>query len=283
LQKLYTTVAYNRFFASQKWIIANKLADKAKQLYINDSLISSQYNLGIANGKWNHMMDQTHIGYTYWQQPLRNSMPEVKYVSTDSAEEQGVKIDLKSITAENLIPKNVVGHAFYEADGYVSIQAAHFTKAIAGNNIHWKIINGIGRDADGIYTFPVTADVKTISSNSPHLEYEIYTLDSGDVKVNAYFSPTLNFHNDDGLKYGISIDDEQPKIISINEDDNNTKTWEQWVANNIIIKTSNHIISRAGRHVVRFWRVSPAVVLQKIVLDFGGLKQSYLGPPETKN
>jgi len=28
--------------------------------------------------------------------------------------------------------------------------------------------------------------------------------------------------------------------------------------------------------------VSPAVVLQKIVIDFGGAKPSYLGPPETK-
>jgi hypothetical protein len=28
--------------------------------------------------------------------------------------------------------------------------------------------------------------------------------------------------------------------------------------------------------------VSPGVVLQKIVADHGGVKESYLGPPETK-
>jgi hypothetical protein len=27
--------------------------------------------------------------------------------------------------------------------------------------------------------------------------------------------------------------------------------------------------------------ISPAVVLQKAVIDFGGAKPSYLGPPET--
>jgi Gylcosyl hydrolase family 115 C-terminal domain len=27
--------------------------------------------------------------------------------------------------------------------------------------------------------------------------------------------------------------------------------------------------------------VSPGVVLQKLAIDFGGLKPSYLGPPET--
>jgi hypothetical protein len=28
--------------------------------------------------------------------------------------------------------------------------------------------------------------------------------------------------------------------------------------------------------------IDPAVVLQKLVLDLGGLQSSYLGPPETK-
>ncbi len=280
LNQLYTTVAYNKWFSSQNWLIANKSADKARQLYLNDSLISLEYNR-IANGKWNHMMDQTHLGYTYWQQPLRNKMPDVKYVSHDSAEAQGVKIDLSPKTSENLIPKNFEGNAFYEQDGYVSVETAHYTREIDGSNIKWKIIPDIGRDGDGITTFPVTSKEQTINSSSPHLEYDIYVYDTGTLKLQAYFSPTLNFHNDDGLKYGISIDDEQPQIISINKDDNNTRTWEQWVANNIIIKTSNHTIAKPGKQVVKYWMVSPAVVLQKIVIDFGGLEPSYLGPPET--
>jgi hypothetical protein len=83
------------------------------------------------------------------------------------------------------------------------------------------------------------------------------------------------------LKYAISIDDEQPQIISINKDDNNQGIWGQWVANNIIIKTSTHSVNRSGKHTVKYWMVSNAVVLQKLVLDFGGVKPSYLGPPET--
>jgi len=53
------------------------------------------------------------------------------------------------------------------------------------------------------------------------------------------------------------------------------------VANNIIIKTTEHQISQDGKHVIRYWMISPAVVLQKMVLDFGELKPSYLGPTET--
>jgi hypothetical protein len=107
--------------------------------------------------------------------------------------------------------------------------------------------------------------------------------DTGAVKVNCYFSPTLNFHNTpEGLQYAISIDNEQLQIISINKEDRNVRTWENWVANNIIIKTSSHNISTTGKHVLKFWMVNPAVVLQKLVIDLGGVKPSYLGPPETK-
>ncbi len=281
LNELYVTVAKNRLFYSQRAAAANKLADRAKQLYLNDSLISSQYNHTIANGKWNHMMDQTHIGYTYWQQPPINKMPEVKYVPKDSIIEQGIKVDVRNITAENLIPKSLKGNFFYEKDGYVSIQAEHFTKAINTSNIHWKVIPDIGRDGSGITTFPVTASAQIPNTNSPHVEYDLFVYDSGKATINAYFSPTLNFHNDEGLKYAVSIDDELPQIISINKEDNNVRTWEGWVANNIIIKTTNHTITKQGKHILKYWVVSSAVVLQKLVVDFGGMKTSYFGPPET--
>jgi len=278
LQNLYTAVAWNRLLAKERLAEANEFADSAKQYYIRDSLISLTYN-NLNNGKWNHMMEQTHIGYTYWQQPPRQTMPWVKYVAADSIlkSESDTTTDIPIAN----YPKNKKENIFYEFDAHVSIEAGHYTKKVNTNNIKWKVIPDIGRDGDGITTFPVTSKEQTISSSSPHLEYETYTYDTGTTKLQAYFSPTLNFHNDQGLKYGISIDDEKPQIISINKDDNNQRTWEQWVANNIIIKTSNHTLTKPGKHVVKFWRVSPAVVLQKIVIDFGGVKPGYLGPPET--
>jgi hypothetical protein len=105
---LYHAVAYNKWFAAQKALPANMHADNAKQFYIKDSLISIEYNK-IANGKWNHMMDQTHIGYTYWQQPPVNRMPDVQYVPADSAREQATLIRGKATTAEDNIPKNSKG------------------------------------------------------------------------------------------------------------------------------------------------------------------------------
>ncbi|HEY1869477.1 MAG TPA: glycosyl hydrolase 115 family protein, partial [Chitinophagaceae bacterium] len=279
LHELYFTVATNNSDPS------NKTAEKVKQLYINDSLLSIQYNQ-LNNGKWDHMMDQTHIGYTYWQQPPVNKMPSVKYSSNNSSSTakqlRTIEVTLTSRVAEIGPGANTKSNLFNEVDNIVSIEAAHYTTKIDSKNIKWKVIPGIGKDGDGITTVSVTSDEQTISNNGPLLEYEIYIYDSGEVKLNAYFSPTLNFHDDStGLQYGISIDDERPQIISINKDDNNNHIWEGWVANNIIIKTSTHTINKPGKHIIKYWMVSPAVVLQKIVVDLGGLKPSYLGPPET--
>ena len=287
LQGLYIAVALNKLHVSMKLSFANIKADTAKKLYINDSLLSIQYNR-LANGKWNHMMDQTHIGYTYWQQPPVNKMSEVKYTSSSNDTlmtlmKNPINLnELKNVSAKQMIPDNIQGNIFYEFNGYVSIEGSHYTKAIKTSTIHWKVIPDIGKDGDGITTFPVTASTQTINKNSPHLEYEFYSYDSGKVNLTAYFSPTLNFHNDEGLKYAISVDDEQPQIISLNKEDNNVRIWGEWVSNNIIIKTSTHNILKPGKHFVKYWMVSPVVVLQKIVLDLGGVKQSYLGPPETK-
>jgi hypothetical protein len=147
---------------------------------------------------------------------------------------------------------------------------------------HIKILPDLGRTGDAVTVFPVTAPTPSTLYSAPRLEYDFYTYDTGAVKIQAYFSPTLNFHNDEGLKYAVAIDNELPFIIVINKEDNNVRTWEKWVAENIIIKTSSHSIANPGKHVLKIWMISPGAVLQKLVLDFGGVKPSYLGPPETR-
>ena len=63
--------------------------------------------------------------------------------------------------------------------------------------------------------------------------------------------------------------------------DSSLRTWEQSVADNITIGSTRHQLATAGEHVLKFWLVDPGVVLQKIVVDAGGVRPSYLGPPES--
>jgi hypothetical protein len=283
LNELYYNAALNKKAYADRSADANMYADKVKELYVNDSMISLQYHR-LGNGKWNHMMDQTHIGYTYWQQPPFNKMPVVSYIPKDATvppADHGI-IEI-SRGSQYRMPYELKGNIFFQVNNIVSINADHFTKAINTNDIKWSILPGLGRTGSAVTTFPVTATAQMPGEKAPYLEYEVYTFDWNEVKINCYFSPTLNFHNTaTGLQYAIAVDDERPQIVSINKEDN-TGVWNKWVADNIIIKTTTHKITRPGKHIIKYWMVDSGVVLQKIIAEFGAGDQSYLGAPETRN
>ncbi|HYD51483.1 MAG TPA: glycosyl hydrolase 115 family protein [Gemmatimonadaceae bacterium] len=92
LHDLYVTVAKNRQYALQGRASTNALAERARRLFARDAEISRFYNDTLAAGKWSHMMDQTHIGYTYWQQPERDVMPRVDIIHVPAASEMGVAV-----------------------------------------------------------------------------------------------------------------------------------------------------------------------------------------------
>jgi hypothetical protein len=371
LNELYVTVAKNRWYATQGRAGTNGLAERAKILYQQDSVLSHYYNKEMANGKWNHMMDQTHIGYTAWQQPEKNVMPAVKTITLPVAASLGVAIDgsdswwprekkhavlpvfdalhqqfyyidifnrgqtffdftiqaaapyitvstksgrvnneqrvwilvdwknvppgkhqvpititgaKSSITVlaiiDNIKPKITQPKTFVESNGYISIEAEHYARAIPSPRVQWKTIPNLGRTLSAVTTFPVTEKSEPITSASPHLEYGVYLADSSSVNLKVYLSPTLNFHNTTGLRFGISFDDETPQVINLHED-KSLKAWEQWVSDNVIVKVSRHSLQRQGYHTLKFWRIDPGVVLQKIVIETKETKPSYLGPPES--
>ena len=75
LVDLYIAAGRNAFFAKQGRASANAEAARVRELFKKDQDFSDYYNHELAGGKWNHMMDQTHIGYTGWQSPKTNIMP----------------------------------------------------------------------------------------------------------------------------------------------------------------------------------------------------------------
>lgn len=298
LNDMYYNVAQNQKYYKEGYKTASVFADAAKELYLRDSLLTKQYHQ-LNMGKWNHMMRQTHIGYRIWQEPRVNKMPDVKYLFADSItatttaaggananhshdEEEGAA----SATFINALIKNNKSSSpvIYENNKYISIEAPHFKNAVNSNGINWQVLPDHGRTGDAVTTFPVTAPEQKPAGNTPHLQYEFNTQSKGTFTISAYFSPSLNFYNtENGLQYAISVDNELPQIISLNKEDKTSITgvWNKWVSENIIIKTSQHTILTEGKHTVKYWMVNSGVVLQKLVLDFGGVKPSYLGPPET--
>ncbi len=171
-------------------------------------------------------------------------------------------------------------NGFVEIGGYVSMEAEHFSHAVTVPPVKWQIIPDLGRTLSAVTPFPVTASSQSPEADGARLEYNIHFFDTGKAKVTVYLSPTQNFTGGTGLRYAISLDDEEPQIINIHED-KSVRGWENTVANNISYQTTKHKIKEPGMHVLKFWMVDPGIVLQKIVVDLGGVENSYLGPPES--
>jgi beta-xylosidase len=384
LNDLYVTVGRNHLYANQKRAATNALAARAVTLFEKDSTLSAYYNRVLAGGKWNHMMDQTHISYTSWQQPERDTVPAVMTIALPKTPEMGVaiegsdrwwpgdtlaaalpeidpynrqapfieifnrgttsfpysveardrciKIDApqgrlasekritvrvdweKAPAGRSEIPITVSGphnlrvvvravinnHAlpgrkevsgFVESNGCVSIEAEHYAEAVTAPPVFWQRIPDLGRTLSALTPMPVTASPVTPGGASPHLEYRMHLFTAGKVTVHAYFSPTLNFRTDPqhpgrGLRYAISFDGEEPYVVDMHQDDTIPDwkyplRWMKTVRENIRIMTTQHTIENPGEHTLKFWMVDPGVVLQKLVIETGTLKPSYLGPPES--
>lgn len=292
LNDMYFNAAQNKQAADAGNKAAAVFADAVKERYLRDSLLTKEYHL-LNKGKWNYMMSQVHIGYRSWQEPRANRMPDVKYVTGETAAAdneitanalQPHEEDAAGAALVKSVMQNKKDRVIYEQGKYIAVEADHFTRVVNGNAVTWQVLPDHGRTGSAITVFPVGAMPQQPGGNAPHVEYEFYTYSNGPFTINAYFSPTLNFNGTaTGLQYAVSVDDETPQLISINNDDKSTEGGinYKWVGDNIIIKSTKHNISQPGKHTLKYWAVHPGVVLQKLVFDFGGAKPSYLGPPET--
>ncbi|WP_278022566.1 glycosyl hydrolase 115 family protein [Flavobacterium ginsengisoli] len=282
LNEMYVATAKNQLYAAQGNAVANAYAEKVKELFEKDSELTNYYHTKLANGKWNHMMAQTHIGYDNWQQPEKNVIPKTKTVEISIKAQAKISTE-NSPKVETSITKNLENaHGFIENDGYISIESKNYSKAINSDLVKWTLIPNLGKTDSGITIKPSNIQPFEISEQSPRLEYDVCFFSKGKVKVKAYFSPTINFKIGDGLKYGIAFDSEKPQIMNLNED-SSEKNWAESVANNIKIITSTHQIENAGNHVLKIYAIDSALVLQKIVIETeeGKVLESYLGPPES--
>lgn len=369
LNDLYFSAALNEKYAQQGRATTTAMAEKVEELFARDVELTRQYHEDLAGGKWKHMMSQTHIGYTYWQEPPENKMPDVMKITVPDDANMGVQVEgenmdeksglpifpeydrynrqsyriviynrgsnpfsysltsdvdwLKIIPAQGEIAseseveisvdwkikgegkesalvtvsgagkdqhilviadntpylEEIAGPVFLEDNGHISIEASRAALK-TGGDVEWIQIPNLGRTGSALASFPVNAPVYEPGGSSPHLEYSVFIKDTGNVDVIAMLSPTLNFHNSEGRRIAVSFDDDEPQILNIHAG-NSMWLWEKWVGSNIIYCTSQHNISTPGLHRLNYWLVDPGLVLQKIVVNTGGLKKSYLGPPES--
>ena len=183
-------------------------------------------------------------------------------------------------------PKRNNVDGYVEGEGYVSIAAAHYTSQTSAGNNKWIKIQDYGRTQSGMRSVsPLNAPSAVPGKDSPCLEYKMYLFHSGKVDVNGIFGSTMNFNPERGVRYAISFDNQKPQIVTLVPKDynagNGNSNWARSVMNNAHYSNTSWTLNKPGYHTLKIWMVDPDVVLEKIVVNCGGVRKSYLGPPES--
>jgi len=171
----------------------------------------------------------------------------------------------------------VRGHI--ETGGVVAIEAEHYSRAHVAQDRKWLTIPGYGRTLSGVTTMPALAPALSVQDGM-RLEYDVQMVSSGALKIEAVLGPTLKFQPGQGFRYAVAIDDEAPQIVNVHADASEDY-WRKLVSDGVAKFVTTHRIDRPGQHTVKFWALDPGLVLQRVVVDAGGLKPSYLGPQES--
>jgi hypothetical protein len=128
--------------------------------------------------------------------------------------------------------------------------------------------------------WPVTPWPAAPLAESPRLDYRMYLFTAGEASVDVYLSPTQKFQPGSGLRFGLAFDDQAPQWTFVHADES-LAAWERSVADGVTRLTARLVVTRPGDHVLKFWAADPGLVLQKLVVNTGGVRPSYLGPPES--
>ena len=233
---------------------ANLWADKVEQAFLRDSLLCAAYNHDIAGGKWNGMMTQKHIGYKSWNDDFApgNVMPQVHRISVEPG----------------------APSVFTERDGVVAIEAEHVFAKTDAAEAAWQVIPFMGRTLSGISLRPYTKPV-----GGSALTYRFNT-QSEVKKVIVVVKSTLDFLNQGGLRYRVSLDGGEPQVVNFNsllneKPENIYSIYYPTVARRVV-ESAVSLTAAAGQHELKIEPLDPGIVFEKIVVDCGGYQPAFL-------
>lgn len=103
--------------------------------------------------------------------------------------------------------------------------------------------------------------------------------------MTVYTAPGLNINRNHGLRYSVSLDGKNVVVVDTFPKDydahHSCSYWAEGVMDNVHKTDSFHQIESPGYQTLRIGMIDPGVVIQRIVIDMGGVKESYFGPPES--
>lgn len=261
LHDMYYSVAMNRSAYIASMPEADLWAERAEKCFERDGELMEMYNKELAGGKWDGIMIQKHIGYTDWHDNFpKDTLPTVYRV------EDTVKTG---------------GYRFTVPSDCIVMEAEHFNRAHSPEGGgRWTVLPYVGRTLSGVALMPYTVPVE-----GARLDYSLRLPEGTDsVDVHVVTKSTLAFARREGHRYKVGFDGTEPIEVNFNGNlneapENIHAVYYPTVARRVIEKTVRLKVPKAdvdGSVTLSLSPLDPGVVFEKIVVDAGGYKKSYL-------
>lgn len=226
----------------------------------------------------------------------------------------GYSLPLVQVPVYNRLPPSNFTAGFIESDGHVAIDAPNYQAIIppsssssgavtingtAVQNLTYHEFAGLSRNGGaGVGLVPQDTEKLGSPDDGPALEYQLYLFsNSSAANVTVWISPSHNYVGDeDGLQYGVALfpandaaEAANVRVVSpvgASIGVNLPAGWGYAVADGVWGKTTNltttsFSVPQEGAYTLRVWALMPSVIVQKVIVDVGGVRPSYLGPPQS--
>lgn len=271
LRRTYPVEIYNRgggtlawtAHASEPWVVLSKSAGKTAD------------------------EERITVGIDWEKAPSGNAVP-AQIVFRAGEQSEKVLVSLFNPTAPSRAELRGI---YVENNGCVSIPAAGCHRVRENDRIKITAVEDLGIEGPALQLGDPTAPLQIFRSRDvPCAEYDFYAFDAGSVDVYTYVLPTFPLHADRDFRIGENTNTDTKYSVQIDDGALATpssslveysQVWFESVLRNCAVNKSTLHIDKPGRHTLRIRVGDPGIVLQKIVLDFGGMKRSYLGPQST--
>lgn len=236
---------------------ANWAASQAKEAYDSIATLTKEYNT-MLNNKWNGMMALAPGWCAHYQK-----MPEV-------AVNPGVTETSVDLSLDN--KKNWL-------DGCYLVNLKDYDKISNDTRQHIHTVDGIGYDWHVIRLgMPTDSIADPMDINGARIEYTLPAIGCDSVEIVLYTVPLFPIFEGRSTTIGISVDNCIP-VVYENKFKEYSLEWKDQVLKNGDEASFKFDIDKSLKsHKLTFICGDPGMMIQKVIVNWGGLKPSYVGP-----
>lgn len=240
---------------------ANWAALESQTAYDSIQALNKIYNTQL-DGKWNYMMDIAPGFCARYQ-----GMPDVTITKGVPAREVDIRPQPEQDKVEGFKVLNLADYKEQTTD-------QHTLRLVEGLGYDWKCIQ-LGEATE--------PSVDPKSKEAPYFEYELGEIPASEITVIVHAIPFFPLYQGKSNCFGISVDNNDVKVFEQICKEYSLEWKNRVLQNGIEYKTTFPIDPSAKQHRLRLSCGDPGAMIQRIIIDWGGLRKTYVGPQPTND